>query len=161
MFPTRLIWSIKFRNQGVVDGNISKNRVMKLDEFLLHSNVPSRARQVYGNIKQTCAGASSSLCLTYAFHKCAHWCHSGLGLFRDFWLYPNNVCVSAMRICGRNNIIVLFLWNSSRFDISCQYWHISLSTTTYFISFVYTSSMFRPCVFNVMNFIAWEKSTRP
>ena len=38
MFPTWLISSIKFRNQGAVDGNISKNRIMKLDEFLQHSN---------------------------------------------------------------------------------------------------------------------------
>jgi hypothetical protein len=40
---------------------------MKLDEFLQHSKVHSRARQVYGNIRQTCAAALPSLCVVDAF----------------------------------------------------------------------------------------------
>jgi len=69
---------------------------MKLDEFPQRSKLHSRARQFYGNIRQTCAGALPSLCVAKAFHKCADWCHSGLRLFRDFWLHCSNVCISAM-----------------------------------------------------------------
>ena len=63
MFPTWLIWSIKLRNQGAIYGNVSKNRIMKLDESLQHSKVHSRARRVYGNIKaDVCRSTVVSVC---------------------------------------------------------------------------------------------------